>query len=164
LKNTPATVNKALGIVKFIFRKVLYREDINRDPTAGVVRIKERRAKRGIFTVEELQALFSDHGYGSWRNIHDYTCFYLAAMTGLCRGEILALRWRHIDFGRQFLIVSEAWKGCNEIGSPKWEHIRLVPLSLRTIDKLYKLQAASIHLDPDDFVFCCGNGVHFGET
>jgi len=38
VKNAPATVNKSLGIVKVIFREALYREEINRDPTAGVGR------------------------------------------------------------------------------------------------------------------------------
>jgi hypothetical protein len=38
-----ATVNKALGIVKEIFREALYREEITHDPTAGVGKIKENR-------------------------------------------------------------------------------------------------------------------------
>jgi integrase len=96
--------------------------------------------------------------------MHDYTCFYLAAVTGLRRGEILALRWRHIDFDQLVLTVREAWKGGQEIGPPKWEHNRLVPLSSRTIDRLVRLQGASIRLGPDDFVFCYDNGPRFGET
>ena len=140
-KCSPATVNKALGIVKVIFREAMYREEVNRDPTAGVGRIKERKTERGIFTVGELRELFPDHGYGPWRDVHDYTCFYLASVTGLRRGEVLALRWKHINFEQQVLTVSEAWKGGQEIGPPKWEHIRLVPLSLRTIDRLSRLQA-----------------------
>jgi integrase len=163
-KNAPATVNKALSIVKVIFREAVYREEINRDPTAGVGRIREQKKQRGIFTVEELRELFPDHGYGPWRDVHDFTCFYFAAVTGLRRGEILALRWKHIDFERQVLTVSEAWKGGQEIGPPKWEHNRLVPLSSRTIDRLSRLQAASIRLGSDDFVFCYDSGLHFGET
>lgn len=163
-KNAPATVNKVIGIVKVIFREALYREEISRDPTAGVGKIKERRKERGIFTSEELRALFPDYGYGPWRDVHDYTCFYLAAVTGLRRGEILALRWRYINFERQVLIVSEAWKGGDEIDPPKWDHNRLVPLSPRTIDKLLQLQTASIRIAPDDFVFCYDNGSHFSET
>ena len=164
VKNAPATVNKVLGIVKVIFREALYREEITRDPTAGVGRIKEHKKERGVFTVEELRVLFPDHGYGPWRDVHDYTCFYLAAVTGLRRGEILALRWKHIDFDRRVLTVSEAWKGGQEIGPPKWEHNRLVPLSSRTIDRLSRLQAASIRFSPDDFVFCSDSGQRFGET
>jgi integrase len=163
-KNIPATVNKVLGIVKVIFREALYREEINRDPTTGVGRIKEHRKERDTFTAEELRILFPDRGHGPWQDIHDYTCFYLASVTGLRRGEILALRWRHINLERQVLIVSKAWKGGNEIGPPKWDHNRLVPLSPRTIDKLLQLQTASIRIIPDDFVFCYDNGLHFGET
>jgi integrase len=118
-KNAPATVNKALGVVKVIFREALYREEINRDPAAGVGKVKYRKEERGIFTVEELRRLFPERGHGPWRDVRDYTFFYLAAVTGLRRGEILALRWRHIDFDRQFLLVSEAWKGGSEIGPPK---------------------------------------------
>jgi integrase len=108
--------------------------------------------------------LFPDNGYGPWRDIHDYTCFYLAAVTGLRRGEILALRWRYINLERQVLMVSEAWKGGKEIGPPKWEHNRLVPLSPRTIEKLSRMQTGSIRINPDDFVFCYDNGLRFGET
>ena len=114
--------------------------------------------------MEELRELFPDHGYGPWRDVHDYTCFYLASVTGLRRGEVLALRWKHINFEQQVLTVSEAWKGGQEIGPPKWEHIRLVPLSARTIDRLSRLQTASIRIDFDDFVLCSDNGLHFGET
>lgn len=95
-------VNKALDIVKVIFQEAPYREENNRDPTAGVGKIKERRKDRGIFTVEELRALW----------------------------------WLHINFEQRVLIVSEAWKGGKEIGPPKWDHNRLVPLSPRTINTI----------------------------
>jgi integrase len=107
-KSSPATVNKALGIVKMIFREALFLEEINCDPTAGVGRIKEQKVERGIFTTEEPRELFPEYGYGPWRDVHDYTCFYIATLTGLRRGEILSLRWRYIDFDRQFLTVIKA--------------------------------------------------------
>jgi len=72
-KNAPARVIKALGIVKVIFREALFREEINRDPTAGVGRVKYCKVERGIFTAEELRTLFPDHGYGPWKDIQDYT-------------------------------------------------------------------------------------------
>ena len=163
-KNAPATVNKALGVVKVIFREALYREEINRDPTAGVGNVRYQKEERGIFTVEELRMLFPDHGNGPWKDVQDSTCFYLAAVTGLRRGEILALRWQHIDFDRKFLTVCEAWKGGSEIGLPKWGHMRLVPISSRTINKLTQLQAESIRISLEDFVFCYDDGSRIGET
>jgi integrase len=163
-KNAPATVNKALGVVKVIFREALYREEINRDPTTGVGKVKYRKEERGVFTAEELRRLFPDHGYGPWRDIQDCTCFYLAAVTGLRRGEVLALRWQHIDFDRQCVAVCEAWKGGKEMGPPKWDHLRLVPISERTIHRLYRLRAESVRITPKDFVFCYDDGSHIGET
>ena len=163
-KNAPATVNKALGIVKVIFREALYREEINRDPTAGVGNVRYQKEEHGIFTVEELRMLFPDHGNGPWKDVRDSTCFYLAAVTGLRRGEILALRWQHIDFDRKFLKVCEAWKGGSEIGLPKWDHMRLVPNSSRTINKLTQLKAESIRISLEDFVVCYDDGSRIGET
>jgi integrase len=163
-KSAPATVNKALGVVKVIFREALYREEINRDPTASVGRVKYHKEERGIFTVEELRRLFPDRGYGPWRDIRDCTCFYLAAVTGLRRGEILALRWQHIDFDRQAVAVCEAWKGGQEMGPPKWDHLRVVPISSRTIHRLYRLRAESVRTTLEDYVFGYDDGSHIGET
>jgi len=47
-KSAPATVNKALGVVKVVFREALYREEINRDPTTGVGRVKYHKEERGV--------------------------------------------------------------------------------------------------------------------
>jgi integrase len=76
-----------------------------------VGKVKYRKEERGVFTAEELRRLFPDHGYGPWRDIQDCTCFYLAAVTGLRRGEVLALRWQHIDFD------APAWRRL--FGSPE---------------------------------------------
>ena len=57
-----------------------------------------------------------------------YCCFYLAAVTDLRHGEVLALRWRHVDFERQCVAVCEAWKEGKEMGPPKWDHLRVGPL------------------------------------
>jgi integrase len=35
------------------------------------------------------------------------------------RGELYALRWRHVDLEAKILHVDEAWKGGEEIGAPK---------------------------------------------
>ena len=63
-KNTPATMNKTLGVVKVIFWVAVYREGINRDSTVAVGRIKEHKKEWSIFTMEELLLLFPDHIYG----------------------------------------------------------------------------------------------------
>jgi len=53
-----------------------------------------------------------------------------AAFTGLRQGEILALRWRHIDFASRILHVRRNLpSGVAEEDTPKSHRIRSVPVS-----------------------------------
>jgi integrase len=163
-KNAPATVNKVIGVVKIILREAVIREELDRDPTEYVRNVKGKKRERGIFTIDELKKLFPEHGYGQWNNPRDYTCFYLAAVSGARRGELLVLRWRHIHFEQRFILITEAWKGRDKIGDTKSGRDRIVPLSDRMIEKLEALMDFSLHLKPDDFLFCYDDGKRVGET
>ncbi len=70
----------------------------------------------------------------------------------------MALRWRHIDFDKLNVEIKEAFKSDLEIGKPKWEKIRNVPLPARTAIELKKLRAESLHVLPDSFVFSREDG------
>jgi len=163
-KCSPATTNKVIGVVRVILREAVIREELDRDPTELVGKVRHKKRERGIFGVDELKRLFPEHGYGPWKGALDYTCFYLAAVSGARRGELLVLRWRHIDFEGRCLNISEAWKGRDEIGGTKSGRSRVVPLSVRIIDKLDNLRVDSLHLQPDDFLFCYDDGSRVGET
>jgi hypothetical protein len=52
------TVNMIIGILKTIFKEAFYREEIDRDPTAGIGLIKYRKKEAGIFIIPELKMLF----------------------------------------------------------------------------------------------------------
>jgi integrase len=80
------------------------------------------------------------------------------------RGEILALQWKNIIFDDSYLIVSTAWKDRNEIGLPKWNNIRRVPLPKIILEKLKDLNSESIRCLPDDLVFCYDDGTRLGDT
>lgn len=162
------TANKALGVLKTILKEALFREDIARDPTAGVGNLKEDRGEAGIFTAEELRKLFPVVGLGPWKNIQEKTVFLVAASTGMRRGEILALRWRHVDFDRARVKIEEAWKGPGreEIGTPKWGRKRVSPLPDVTAEALRDLWERR---DPklagsESLVFCNIDGSRLGET
>ena len=158
------TINKVMSALKTIFKEALFREEISRDPTYGIGNIKEYRQKPGTFTVEELKQLFPSGSLGPWRDRQDYSCFFLSACTGMRRGEIFALKWRFIDFKRQYLSVEEAWKGGREIGDPKWGKKRRTPLPRSLIAVLQELHQESIRIAPDDLVFCYDDGSMLGET
>ncbi|MGD0728179.1 MAG: site-specific integrase [Spirochaetia bacterium] len=160
------TANKTLAVLKTILKEALFREDLQRDPTAGVGNLKEDRGEAGIFTAAELRALFPVAGLGPWKNIQDKTVFLVAASTGMRRGEILALRWRHVDFEHALVNVDEAWKGREETGTPKWGHKRVVALPDFTAEVLRDLWERR---DPklagsDCLVFCYIDGSRLGET
>ncbi|MBN1837215.1 MAG: tyrosine-type recombinase/integrase [Spirochaetales bacterium] len=140
-----------------VFREALYREEVPRDPTAGVGKVKYRQKERGVFAAQEIRRLYPDHDYGPWRDTWDCTCFYLAAVTGLRRGEILALRWQHIGLERQCVAVCEAWKGGKEMGPPKWDHLRVVPIG----EQLKRIQGAVLPIRGAAPQFLCRSGSGF---
>ena len=102
-----------------VFNEGVFREEFLNDPTLGVGVINYEVKEAGVFTEEEILNLFPEEGYGPWGSLLDDICFLLACTTGARRGEILALRWRSIDFGKGFITINEAWKSRNELGKAK---------------------------------------------
>lgn len=164
IKLSEATANKVMKAVKTIFKEALLREDIERDPTVGIGMVSYESTETGIFTMEEIVDLFPPDSLGPWKDIYDYTCFLLAATTGMRRSEILALKWKNISFDKSFINIIEAWKDRYEIGKPKWNKTRIVPISNRTKESLLKLREESHTKEDDDLVFCYANGKRFGGT
>ena len=163
-RTSPATTNKVIDIVKVILREAVVREELERDPTFLVRRVRHKKQERGTFTVDELKLLFPESGHGPWKDVRDYTCFFLAAVTGARRGELLVLRWRHVDFNGQCIDITDAWKGKDRIGGTKTGVDRVVPVSPRIIGKLDLLRVDSLNVNPDDFLFGYDNGARVGET
>jgi len=116
--------------------------------------IHHRPAERGIFSREELRALFPADGLGPWGSLQAYTVFLMAATVGARRSEILALRWRDIDLDKGEISIRQAWKSETEIGPPKWGRAREgLPLPAKTAARLRELRKASYWILPDAFVF-----------
>ncbi len=158
------TINKTMGVVKTIFKEAFFREEIDRDPTQGIGNTKEHRREPGIFTEEEIKQLFPSRSFGPWHDIQDYACFLVAFSTGMRRGEILALRWRRIDWEAKNVAVVEAWKSSTETGEPKWGQKRTVPLETPTLVALRELEQDSVRVAPNDLVFCYDDGSRLGDT
>jgi len=163
-KSSVSTANKVISILKTIIKEAYFREEINSDPTIGIGRMKYQPIQIDIFTPDELSLLFPRNNLGPWVNIQDYTCFLLAATTGMRRSEILALQWKHIDFQNSYISIERAWKSKDEIGPPKWNNKRTVPISDFVITQLLALKNFSLHCQPEDLVFCYDSGSRIGNT
>lgn len=158
------TVNTVITVLKTCFKEGVFREDLEKDPTIGVGNIRYAKRESGVFSRTELGMLFPEIPPGPWEDLQGYTAFLVSATCGLRRGELLALRWRDIDFEELAVHVEQAWKDEREVGEPKWGQRRIVPLPARTAQKLKELRAESIHVMPDSLVFCYDDGSRFGAT
>jgi integrase len=78
----------------------------------------------------------------------------VAAYAGLRRGELVALRWRDIDFERRKLVVRRAVSGDVEASSTKSRRAREVPLADQAAGALARLSQRADFTSADDYVLC----------
>ena len=161
-----STVNKIVGILKTIFNEAEFREEILRNPVGKVGTVREKsETETGIFLKEEMRRLFPAEGYGVWKSLLEYTCFFLAANTGMRRGEILALKWMNTDLNDGVISVLVAWqKGRKELGPPKWGSVREIPITEALLPKLKEYKESTHNNGDDDFLFCNADGSPLGNT
>lgn len=149
------TVNKYLTVLHgiFVWAQRRYRLPVN--PVANV----ERRpnAKRGnidVFSREEVLALVR-----AATSEQDGTIYLTAAFTGLRLGELLALRWRDVDFANDSIHVRQNFTN-GRVDTPKSGQERTVPMADEAAQALAKLNKRESHAGEDDLVFCGVQGGH----
>jgi len=98
-----------------------------------------------------------------WKYEVAYACFLLAACTGMRRGEVLALQWKHINFTDKYITIDRAWKGKKEIGRPKNGRTRFCGLAQPLKDCLETYRKNVSHNQPDDLVFSYADGTRLGN-
>lgn len=76
----------------------------------------------------------------------------VAAYTGLRLGELLALRWRDVEFEKSVLTISRAMSAGVET-TTKSGRVRRVPLPAQASDALQRLRRRSDFTTPAEFVF-----------
>jgi len=107
----------------------------------------------------ELKALAGAALEGEYRAI-DSAFYITAAMTGLRHGELLALRWRDVDWTVMRIRVRQNFV-LGEYGTPKSRRsTRSVPLAAEVGGELERLFQASTRQADDDLVF---GDPHTGE-
>lgn len=83
----------------------------------------------------------------------DAAIYRTAAYTGLRQGELLALRWGHVDFVGGLLHVRRNYTGGRE-KVPKGKKVRSVPMVPEVIDVLGRLKERQHFTGDGDLVFC----------
>jgi integrase len=100
-----------------------------------------------VFSPEEVMALVR-----AAADEQDAAIYLTAAFTGLRRGELVALRWRDVDFAGSFIRVTASY-GEGGATTPKSGKVRSVPMAPAVAEVLARLAQRDRHTGPDDLVF-----------
>jgi integrase len=89
----------------------------------------------------------------------DAAIYLTAAMTGLRRGELVALRWRDVDFPGQVIRVRANYS-FGELVTPKSGKVRSVPMVPEVAEALARLGQRKLFISDEDPVFAGTLGGH----
>lgn len=149
LAGTNRTRLKILTVLHGIFKRARRVHGIQYDPMQLVEKPVQRRKHVGlqVFSPEEVLALVREAA-----SEQDAAIFLTAAFTGLRRGELIALRWRNVDFARSHIRVTESFSE-GQRSTPKSGHARSVPMSPEVAETLARLGNREHFTSEGDLVF-----------
>jgi integrase len=127
-KNMAAkTMKHAKTVMSVAFKKALRDKIIVENPVTEI-EIPSKQAKpHKTFIAEELSKLFY-----SLKTSRRYWCYKFILVTGLRRGEVLALKWSNIDYKNKKIIVFES-NSSTGLGDTKSSKVHHVPLCDRAV-------------------------------
>jgi len=126
------TMKHARKIMSIAFTKALNDKLIAENPVVNIEIPKKQAKPRKTLTPSELKILFDNLKNTRW-----YWAVNLMLVTGLRRGELLALKWSDIDYGNRRIIVDES-NSSGGLGDTKSSKVHFVPLSEKAIYYLNK--------------------------
>lgn len=178
------TVNKYRNIVSAVFNygRKPSTFALPRNPATVADRRREREADALVFyTPEEVEALARALEAGKHRDPsrpamtsgeisarqaddeQDAQLVRVAAYAGLRLGELMALRWRDVDFAGSALTIARAISAGVE-SSPKSGRVRRVPLADQAAAALERMSRRERYTGSDDLVFCNVYGRTFDDS
>jgi integrase len=108
---------------------------------------------RFLDLTELEQLVGASYPSDAWGSVEP-TLYLAAAMTGMRQGELLALRWRDVDFeAKRIRVVKNYVRG--QFDTPKSrKSARSVPMASKVDQALLELKAQTDFANKDDLVFC----------
>ena len=138
LTTSARTRNKQLTILNGIFRRAQKRFGLQRNPVLEIERMREpRHVNLDVFSPEEVMALVR-----AAESEQDAAIYLTAAFTGLRRGELIALRWRDVDFPGCVIRVRASY-AAGSLTTPKSGKLRSVPMAPQVASTLARIGAAA---------------------
>lgn len=150
------TIQKTLVILHGVLRRAKRRGWLAYNPAADTERVTvSRTGDFNVLTPAEVHAVVRAAA-SEW----EATLYVVAAFTGLRQGELRALRWADVDFGKHIVHVRRAY-AAGVVGPPKSRKVRSVPMSDQVARALDGLSRRVLFTGPDDLVFAGPTGEPF---
>jgi len=151
--------NKLIIQLHGIFRRA---RSVYKLPTNPVALIEKHPIRASgdiqVFAPEEVWALVR-----AAANETDAAIYLTAAFTGLRMGELLALRWREVDFVGSTIRVRTNYAG-GQLTTPKSGKVRSVPLAPDVASALARLGDRGAWTGDDDLVFASAVGSFMSDA
>jgi integrase len=143
------TRNKSLTILAAIMERARKMHGLRSNPARDVEKLRERydATHFDFYSVEEVHALVR-----AATSEQDGAIFLTAAFTGLRRGELVALRWRDVDFELDAIRVAGSFAN-GRLTAPKSGHGHVVPMVPEVAEVLARLGQREHSTRDDDLVF-----------
>jgi integrase len=142
------TKNKLLVVMHGVMRRAPHVWGLPFNPLAAVEKHPQRSSGDiDVFSPEEIWALVR-----AAASEQDGAIFLTAAFIGLRRGELMALRWRDVDFTGSVIRVRASFAG-EKLTTPKSGKVRAVPMAPDVARVLARLADRGRSVGEDDLVF-----------
>jgi integrase len=154
-EGSPRSRNKLLIQLHGILGRARKAYGLTSNAAADVEKVPQRQSGDiDVFSPEEVWALMR-----AAEGLQDKTIFLTAAFTGLRMGELLALRWRDVDFaGRTIRVRASYYLG--QLTTPKSGKVRAVPMAPDVASALAQSGQREHWVGDDDLVFVGVTGGH----
>lgn len=172
LQNFVNSLDLKASTLKLVFSKVKQvfnfgndiAEVINYKPKFNKVILPKTTSKvrNDILTEDEINSILDDY-----KGTIYYYIFKFALLTGMRKGEILALTWDKIDFDKNVIIVNKNLNGFKKLTLPKNNSsIRKIPMSNLLKDLLLQLKKfitvkINYSFDGEDIIISNNNELDF---
>jgi integrase len=143
------TREKAITVFHGVMERARKLHRLPSNPVADVEKPRTAlRTEINVFSPEEVMALVR-----AADSEQDAAIYLTAAFTGLRQGELIALRWRDVDFAGSAIRVHASYTN-GHLTTPKSGRVRSVPMAARVAEALARLGQREYFTDEDDLVFC----------
>jgi integrase len=151
---SPRSVNKYRQVLGQILGHVL-----KENPVEATKKRRQPEAKEiVVYSVEQIRKI-------EWRtDLQTAAMIRVAAFAGLRMGELLALRWRDIDWSAKKIRVSRSYTPGHGEVTPKGRKARGVPLAAQVARALEMVRERKDFVGPNALVFCNALGDHIDPT